>query len=78
MTVVFVHDELMVCGGFILGYIMHSISEMSRSLLWHFMISSLYLLLVAVFHFLIDKGIHHGPFSGKHARRAFVYSFVRM
>lgn len=74
----FVHDELLVCGGFVLGYILHSIAQLELSLMWHFVLSSFYLLVVAIFHFLIDKGIHHGSFSGKHARRAFAYCFIRL
>lgn len=78
MTVVFVHDELIVCAGFILGYILSVTSHTERPVLGHFILSTLYLMLVAIFHFLIDKGIHHGHFGGKHARRAFVYSLVRL
>lgn len=78
MTVVFVHDELLVCASFILGYIWQVYGVSRSTMVGHFMLSSFFLLTTAVFHFLVDKGIHHGSFGGQHARRAFVYSIARM
>lgn len=74
----FVHDEILVCSSFILGYIWDIFAISQQSLVRHFVLSTLFLVAVAIFHFLVDKGIHHGAYAGKHARRGMIYSIVRM